>query len=81
MVGMSCAESQDTDIKSYVIELPASEQNHRLKILKGQKLLYRLTLGQPNQEDLMDILSEKYTKWNDLRHIGLNLSAWSIKNE
>ncbi len=65
------------DIKRRIIELPASEQKHRLKILRRHKLLYRLTLGQPNQEDLIDILSDKYSEKDNLKNIGLNLSAWS----
>lgn len=65
------------DIKRMIIELPASEQKHRLEILRQQRLLYRLALGQPNQEDLLEVLRAKYSEKDNLRNVGLNLSAWS----
>ncbi len=43
-------------IKRYVFSLPQSRDIARFKRLRHQRLLYRLALGQPNQEDLVDLL-------------------------
>lgn len=67
---------QGADVKRLIIDLPASEQKHRLEVLRQQRLLYRLALGQPNQEDLLEVLSTKYGEDVSLRNIGLNLSAF-----
>ncbi|WP_129125923.1 DEAD/DEAH box helicase family protein [Geomonas oryzae] len=45
-------------INRYVITLPASEEVQRVKTLKEQRRLYRMVLGQPNQEDLLEILRQ-----------------------
>jgi hypothetical protein len=70
---------QGADVKRLIIDLPASEQKHRLEVLRQQRLLYRLALGQPNQEDLLEVLSAKYGGDVSLRNIGLNLSAFFRK--
>lgn len=44
------------DIDRVVLEVSGSEQAHRLKQLRQRLLLYRLALGQPNQEDLVETL-------------------------
>ena len=66
---------QGADVKRIVIDLPASEQRHRLEVLKQQRLLYRLALGQPNQEDLVEVLNTKFGGNTQIKNIGLNLSA------
>jgi hypothetical protein len=43
-------------IKRYVFSLPQSRDVARFNRLRRQRLLYRLALGQPNQEDLVDLL-------------------------
>ncbi|MES0175390.1 helicase-related protein [Mesorhizobium sp. M0006] len=43
-------------IRRYVFSLPQSRDVARFKRLRRQRLLYRLALGQPNQEDLVDLL-------------------------
>ncbi len=43
-------------IRRYVFSLPQSRDVARFKRLQRQRLLYRLALGQPNQEDLVDLL-------------------------
>jgi hypothetical protein len=65
------------DVKRFVIDLPASEQKHRLEVLRRQRFLYRLALGQPNQEDLIEVLSSKHVDQSDLKKLGLDLSALS----
>jgi hypothetical protein len=50
---------KDGTVNRYVFDVPSSEQKHWLHWMKEQRLLYRLALGQPNQEDLVEILSNK----------------------
>lgn len=68
---------EGADVRCLTIDLPASMQKKRLEMLRRERLLYRLALGQPNQEDLVGILSDKYTDIDNMKNIGLNLSAWS----
>jgi len=65
------------NIERFVFEVPTSEQNHWLHWMKEQRMLYRLALGQPNQEDLLEVLASK-TDINpdDLRNAVINLSPW-----
>lgn len=62
-------------IKRYVFEVPTSEQRHWLRWVQEQRLLYRLALGQPNQEDLLEILSGKLEA-SQVRENSINLSPW-----
>jgi len=70
---------QGADIKRLTIDLPASEQRHRLEVLRQQRLLYRLALGQPNQDDLLEVLRAKFGENKNVGNIGLNLSAFFMK--
>lgn len=64
-------------ITRYVFNVPTSEQNHWLHWVHEQRLLYRLALGQPNQEDLLEVLSSKgETSPEDVRDAVINLSPW-----
>jgi hypothetical protein len=42
--------------ENILFTVPTSEQEARFKWLQEQVLLYRLTLGHPNQEDLLEVL-------------------------
>ena len=65
------------NIERFVFEVPTSEQNHWLHWMKEQRMLYRLALGQPNQEDLLEVLASKgATDVDDLREAVINLSPW-----
>lgn len=65
------------EIDRFVIDLPASEQEYRLKWVKKQRMLYRLALGQPNQEDLLEFLSQNSEIDTDtLRGSLIQLSPW-----
>jgi hypothetical protein len=63
-----------------VFDVPLSEQAHRLKWVQEQRLLYRLVLGQPNQEDLIEVLNRQIrqggTQDLDIRRVVLQLSPW-----
>jgi len=64
-------------VRRYVFDVPTSEQKHWLHWMKEQRLLYRLALGQPNQEDLVEILSNKVEMDpRSVREAAVNLSPW-----
>lgn len=68
-------------INRYLFDVPLSEQAHRLAWLQQQRLLYRLVLGQPNQEDLVEVLA----RHNDMntpavQQAILQLSPWFYNN-
>ena len=71
---------KDGNVSRYVFDVPTSEQKHWLHWMKEQRLLYRLALGQPNQEDLIEILSSKAGMEPDqMRQAVVNLSPWFRK--
>ncbi len=64
-------------VHRYAFDLPTSEQANWLSWMKEQRLLYRLALGQPNQEDLVEVLSRKVVESTDaMRSAVINLSSW-----
>lgn len=68
---------KDGTVSRYVFDVPTSEQKHWLHWMKEQRLLYRLALGQPNQEDLIEILSSKGDMAPQaVRQAVVNLSPW-----
>lgn len=67
----------DGGVSRYVFDVPTSEQKYWLQWLHEQRLLYRLALGQPNQEDLIDVLSSKGgMQPSEVRDAVVNLSPW-----
>lgn len=65
------------EIKRFVFDVPLSEQAYRLTSMQEQRLLYRLVLGQPNQEDLLDILVQRNSLSEvEVRQAMLQLSPW-----
>ena len=65
------------NVNRYTFEIPTSEQKYWLHWMKEQRLLYRLALGQPNQEDLVEILSRKIEmEPHAVREAMVNLSPW-----
>ncbi|QGM99979.1 helicase-related protein [Methylocystis parvus] len=72
---------KDGKVTRYVFDVPTSEQKHWLQWMKEQRLLYRLALGQPNQEDLIEILSCKVeVNPETIRQAVANLSPWFRNN-
>ena len=68
---------QGAGINRYVFDVPLSEQAQRLKWIQEQRLLYRLVLGQPDQEDLLEVLVRKSDLQEDeIRRAMLQLSPW-----
>ena len=72
-------DSQDK-IERYIFDVPMSEQAQRLQWVQEQRLLYRLVLGQPNQEDLVKALSRQIGQngldGKELHQAMLQLSPW-----
>ena len=63
-------------VRRYVFDVPASEQRHWLQWVQEQRLLYRLALGQPNQEDLVKLLGRLKLDPETARDTTINLSPW-----
>lgn len=50
---------EGAQIQRFVLDVPLSEAGARLEDLRQQRLLYRLTLGQPDQSDLVRALRDR----------------------
>jgi hypothetical protein len=69
------------ELKRHLFALPQSRDLIRFARLRNQRLLYRLALGQPDQEDLVDLLTDHDAAGADeLRALTLDLSAFSQRN-
>jgi hypothetical protein len=65
-------------VQRFVFNLPQSRDFEKFKLLKEQRLIYRLTLGQPNQEDLLEFLSNGGSAVATLlKPLALDLSAFA----
>jgi hypothetical protein len=66
------------DLKRHLFALPQSRDIDRFAKLKMQRLLYRVALGQPDQEDLVDLLTDEDPEAMQLlQGLTLNLSAFA----
>ncbi len=66
------------EIKRHVFVLPHSRDIDRFERLRAQRLLYRLALGQPDQEDLVNLLANHDPEMGaSLNALTLSLSAFS----
>ncbi len=69
---------EGADLKRHLFALPQSRDIDRFAKLRTQRLLYRLALGQPNQEDLVDLLTHHDVETTrSLQALTLDLSAFS----
>ena len=69
-------------VERFVFNLPQSRDWEKFKLLKEQRLIYRLTLGQPNQEDLLEFLSGGSPEVRAvLQRLALDLSAFARAKE
>jgi hypothetical protein len=65
-------------VERFVFNLPQSRDLEKFKFLKEQRLIYRLTLGQPNQEDLLEFLASGGPNVTALlKPLALDLSAFA----
>ncbi|MBY5439343.1 helicase [Rhizobium leguminosarum] len=66
------------ELRRHLFALPQSRDNDRFARLRTQRLLYRLALGQPDQEDLVDLLTNHDAEIaQQLQALTLDLSALS----
>lgn len=66
------------ELKRHLFALPQSRDIDRFTKLRTQRLLYRLALGQPDQEDLVELLSDANPEAvRLLQRLTLNLSAFA----
>jgi hypothetical protein len=66
------------ELKRHLFALPQSRDIDRFARLRNQRLLYRLALGQPDQEDLVDLLTNHDAESaQQLQALTLDLSALS----
>lgn len=66
---------QGAAVERMVFEVPLSEATAHLDTLKTRRMLYRLALGQPDQEDLVDALQGRVDA-EQARALTLDLSPW-----
>lgn len=69
---------EGAELKRHLFALPQSRDIDRFAKLRTQRLLYRLALGQPDQEDLVDLLTHHDVETTrSLQALTLDLSAFS----
>ncbi|MGE0769881.1 MAG: DEAD/DEAH box helicase [Hyphomicrobiaceae bacterium] len=69
-------------VERFVFNLSQSRDLDKFKLLKEQRLIYRLTLGQPNQEDLLEFLANGGPAVTALlKPLALDLSAFARTRE
>ena len=62
-------------VQRLVFDVPLSEARARFEDLRQQRLLYRLTLGQPDQSDLVRALRDRISP-DKVAAATINLSPW-----
>ena len=68
---------QGAETQNVLFSVPTSEQEAKFRWLQEQVLLYRLALGHPNQEDLLELLKRDHQISSDqVRAASLELSAY-----
>lgn len=67
----------DAKIQRHLVPYALSNDQLRLSRIKRDVALYRLTLGQPRQEDMLELLKQKYsaTAADDLDDMRIDLTA------
>lgn len=71
---------EGAEICRHVFERPFGRDIARFALLREQRMIYRLALGQPNQEDFIDVLSRGGAETHMLlRPLVLDLSAMGLR--
>ena len=71
---------EGAEITRHVFERPFGRDIARFAQLREQRMIYRLALGQPNQEDFLEILSRRGAATRALLHpLVLDLSAMGLR--
>jgi hypothetical protein len=69
------------EISRHVFERPFGRDIARFAQLREQRMIYRLALGQPNQEDFIDVLSRGAATHALLQPLVLDLSAMGLRTK
>jgi len=70
------------DITRHVFERPFGRDKLRFAQIREQRMIYRLALGQPNQEDFLEVLSRGGVATRALLHpLVLDLSAVGLRRK
>ena len=70
------------ELRRHIFALPQSRDIDRFARLRNQRLIYRLALGQPDQEDLVDLLTNHdIDSAKDLVELTLDFSAFSHRKK
>ncbi|MDE0109219.1 MAG: DEAD/DEAH box helicase [Bryobacterales bacterium] len=73
---------EGAEINRYIFKRPFGRDSVRFDQLREQRMIYRLALGQPNQEDLIDVLSSGSRETREiLQSLVLDLSAMGLRQE
>jgi len=75
--GKSCMEYVERLVPMYPYSSEHAKYKHLLEVLS----LYRLTMGQPRQEELSQILSSQDLSDTELRRLTINLSPYSKEED
>lgn len=73
-------DSDDLKVERIVLHYPLSIDSQRYKRLEEVLSLYRLTLGQPRQEMLLDILSDMELTDEQIRNLTIDLCPFNKSN-
>lgn len=72
---------EGAEIQRHIFERPFGRDMLRFAQLREQRMIYRLALGQPNQEDFIDVLSRGGQATRKiLQPLVLDLSAMGLRN-
>ncbi|WP_115662401.1 hypothetical protein [Cupriavidus taiwanensis] len=76
-------QTNGAQVSRYLFRLPLGKDEQRFEQLQRQRLLYRLALGQPNPEDLVQMLATgSDSTLAILQQLALNLSPyWARKDK
>jgi hypothetical protein len=73
---------KDALVDRFVFSIPQGRDTRKFDLLREQRLVYRLALGQPNQEDLVEVLAKSGPQLREiLRPLALNLSAFYRRHD
>jgi hypothetical protein len=71
---------EGAEIVRHIFERPFGRDAEKFAKIKEQRMIYRLALGQPNQEDFLEVLSQGGKDTRELlRPLILDLSAMGLR--
>lgn len=70
-------EGRDRLVERIILEYPLSQDRGRYERLKKVLSLYRLTMGQPRQEELLEMLDSSGLNEEEIAQLMIDLSPYS----